>query len=237
MDSKDTTKSKIKQIFKIIPWFPLSGLIFYFMIWALWSLGIIPPPVEIVPFLESLYNRLGLFGIFLTSFLEGIAYIGLYVPGTTIIFLAIVFSDGSFLSLVYISLTITLSLTLVSILNYVWGKFFASKKQRESKKEGVEKNIFLSIIHPNLLAFYFFHRGLKKKDFWKVFLFPLIIFPYAFIIAYIVSFSSEFVKDSVVGNPYVFLLCLVVWLMTATVLENKKDLRKGLGIIYKHLRR
>lgn len=226
---------KFKDFWSIIPLFPLSALLFYLTILALWNLGIIPMPRELVPALESLYNKFGLIGIFITSFLEGIVYLGLYIPGTTIIFLAILFSDGSFLSLLYISLTITISLTLVSLGNYFAGVYAGNKHKKEPKKHGVEKSLFLSIIHPNLLSFYFFHRGLKRKELWKVFVIPLILFPYALFICYAVSLSSNFVKESVVGNPLIFISALVLWFIVSLILENKEYFGKGLGRIYKHL--
>ena len=226
---------KFKDFWEVIPIFPLTALLFYITIVILWNIGVIPPPRELVPILEGWYNDFGLIGVFITSFLEGLAYIGLYIPGTTILFLAVIFSDGSFLSLLFISLVITLSLTIVSIVNYFMGMYFGNKRKKELKKHGVEKSLFLSVIHPNLLAFYFFNRGLKKKEFWKVFLIPLILVPYALIIAYIISLSSDFFKENVVGNPLVFLSALVLWFLVALVLENREYFGKGIHRIYKHL--
>lgn len=225
----------IKQVAKIIPWFPLSGIIFYIMIVVLWNLGIIPPPSDLVPLLEELYNKFGLIGVSITSFLEGVAYLGLYVPGTTIILLAIIFSEGSLLSILYLSIAITISLTLVSMLNYLFGMYFGGKRKQEPKKHGIEKNIFLSIIHPNLLAFYFFHRGYKKKEFWKVFLIPFAIFPYVFCVAYIISKFSNYFKAEVIGEPLYFLGALTLWFLVALTLENREYFGEGLRRIYKHL--
>ena len=41
----------------------MSALLFYLIAFILWSLNIIPPPTEILIFLENLYNNYGLYYI------------------------------------------------------------------------------------------------------------------------------------------------------------------------------
>ena len=162
---------KIKEIISHIPIFPLSVFIFYLTLIILWNFKVIPSPTELILFLEQIYDKFGLMGLFIVSVIEGLAYIGLYFPGCSIIALFFIFSKGNLLSSFLMILIVTFALTISSIINYWMGRlFFRNKNQKEaiqaSKK--VEKSIFFSVIHPDLLAFYFFYRGIKKKSFWKI---------------------------------------------------------------------
>src|SRR3989344_2036550 len=89
------------RILKNIPKLPLTALLFYLGILALWSIKIIPTPQDILRYLENLYQVYGYFGLFIATFLESIAYLGLHIPGSFIIALAVFFSDGSFSSLAF----------------------------------------------------------------------------------------------------------------------------------------
>src|SRR3989338_8084453 len=111
----------LKQFFRKIPKLPLSALIFYVSVVILWKFGYIPSPSNILIFLESLYNSYGLSGLFIASFLEGIVYFGLYFPGSFIVALAVILSDGSFISLFLISLIVAFALSVTAIINYTLG--------------------------------------------------------------------------------------------------------------------
>jgi len=63
------------KFLKRIPLLPLSALVFYITVFILWNINILPPPTEIIMFLENLYTTYGLFGLFIASFLEGVVYL------------------------------------------------------------------------------------------------------------------------------------------------------------------
>ena len=117
-----------KQVFQKIPKLPLSALIFYVSIVMLWKFGHIPSPSNIFLFLENLYYSYGLTGLFIASFLEGIVYFGLYFPGSFIVALAVILSDGTFKSLLSISLVVATALTITSLINYTLGKKILANK-------------------------------------------------------------------------------------------------------------
>jgi len=225
-----------KKITSSIPMYPLSAILFYLGIVLLWNIHVIPPPSGLIPFLRGLYDSYGLVGIFIASFLEGLAYFGLYFPGTTIIFLGFIFAEGNFYSLMYLVITIVLAITVDSIVNYWAGRYFRYKNTHERfKEQGVEKSLFIAVIHPNLLAFYFFHRGLKKEPFSRVLLVPVILIVYGVVIAALVSTFSSFVQNDVVGNPYVIFMALTLWFTVSLVFQHKKSFMNGINRIYKHL--
>lgn len=217
------------KFIKEIPILPTSALIFYLVFVLLWKINLIPSSIEIVNFLESLYNNFGLFGLFIASFLEGIVYLGLYFPGSFIIALAVFLSDGKFFSLISISLVVAITLTVTSFINYFLGKRISIKKRNIETHKKPSKGLFLSMLHPNILAFYFFNAGLERKSLWKVTYVPLIMVPYGFLIAYLLSTLSSFAKRQI-ENPWLLFTLIMIWLVTAFVIEHKRKIKKELKL-------
>jgi len=217
----------IKEIFKKIPKLPLSALIFYVSILILWKLGFIPSPNNSLTFLENLYNSYGLLGLFIASFLEGIVYLGLYFPGSFIIALAVILSNGSFVSLLLISLVVAFALTITAVINYYLGKKIISNKLNKDlffqEKKVLSKGLFISMLHPNALAFYFFNSGIKKKNFMKILFVPVIMIPYGLAIGYFLYFIKEPLKGAI-ESPYVMITALFIWILLAFIIghRNKK---------------
>ncbi|MFA5953594.1 MAG: hypothetical protein WC812_03300 [Candidatus Pacearchaeota archaeon] len=216
---------KIKEILKRLPVLPVTALVFYSIILLLWNIDLIPSPTIIVKFLENLYDKYGLFGLFLSSFLEGIVYLGLYFPGSFIIALAVFLSNGSFISLLLISIYVATALTITSFINYFLGRLISSHKYKGNKyPKKVGKALFLSMIHPNILAFYFFNQGIERKKLWKIIFVPIIMIPYGFIVAEILYLISSFAKQKIENPLFIFLLILL-WLMIAIILNYDKKIK------------
>lgn len=216
---------KLRKLFNRIPKLPLTALIFYLTILVLWNLGFIPPPTEIVVFLENLYTKYGFFGLFIATLLEGIVYLGLYFPGSFIIALAVFFSDGKFISLLNISVIVALTLTLTAFINYWLGRYIVFKEKQdiiESKK--MTKGLIASMLHPNLLAFYFFNEGLEKGNIKKIAYVPVIIIPYGLAFAYMLSIFSTIAKQKL-ESPTFLLGLILIWMIVAFIFGSKKKFR------------
>ena len=171
-----------------IPILPLAALLFYIATIILWKLKVIPDPKEILDFLEILYGKYGYFGLTIATFLEGIAYLGLYFPGSLIIALAVFLSGGSALELLTISVIVAATLTVTAVINYFLGGYISSKNFWEKKElmkesETFSKGLFVSMLHPNLLAFFFFNEGLERRNFKKIAYVPIFMIPYGFLFA------------------------------------------------------
>lgn len=222
---------QLKRFIREIPILPLSALLFYFAVVALWKLGIIPSPAEIVVLLENLYHNYGLVGLSIATFLEGIVYLGLYFPGSFIIALSVFFSNGSFFSLFLISFVVAITLTITSLINYFLGRHivFRSNKNENlsTRHKVVSKGFLLSLLHPNLLAFYFFNAGLEKNTPWKIVLVPFLMIPYGFFFAWVLS-TFKLVLRSKLENPYIMLALILVWITAAFVVEHLSKKRRRL---------
>ncbi len=218
MDS--ATKIKMRKI----PLLPLSALIFYLLLVFLWNTNLIPPPNEFIEILEKLYQQYGYAGLILATFLEGTAYICLYFPGAFIIALTVFFSDRSLVSLVIISLIVSITLTVAAFVDYFLGRYFSSrinqnKKGVEKEKKILSKGLFVSMLHPNFLAFYFFNSGLRKKNFRQIFYVPLFMFPYGIVVAFILSIFSNTVRNGL-ESPMMLFTILVIWFVVAYLKIN-----------------
>lgn len=212
-----------------IPILPLSALVFYLLLIILWNLNLIPSPKELLEMLEKLYRHYGLFSLVLATFFEGIAYICLYVPGAFIIALTVFLSDRSLISFMAISAIVSVTLTFTSFINYGLGRYFASrdfwdKKDLIKESEMLSHGFFASMLHPNLLAFYFFNAGLERKKFNQIFYVPLFMFPYGLMFAYFLSIFSNPIRQGM-ESPTFLLSVIVIWFIVAFWRENKKHRR------------
>ena len=218
-------KNTIKNIFIKIPKLPLSALMFYLFIILLWKLAYIPSPTEIIYILKGLYDQYGLIGLFISSFLEGIVYIGLYFPGSFVVALAVILSDGTFISLFSISIVVAIALTITSIINYYLGnRVLKNKINKDLLKEGEDnfsKGLLFSMLHPNILAFYFFNSGIKSHNFLKVIFVPIIMIPFGLVLGYVGYLLRDFI-EAVIENPYKMIVVIIVWLIIAYIMENRK---------------
>ncbi|MBI3623939.1 hypothetical protein HY212_07725 [Candidatus Pacearchaeota archaeon] len=220
-----------KKFFKEIPKLPLSALIFYLVLFILWNINIIPEPKGILIFLESLYNSYGLIGLFIASFLEGVVYLGLYFPGSFIIALSVFLSDGKFISLLMITSVVTVSLTLTSIVNYLLGRvFYKEFNHNVERKKIASKGIFFAILHPNLLAFYYFNSGIEKQSPLRIVLAPILMIPYGLVLTYLLYFLKNPARKAI-ESPYIMITLILLWIIVAFILEHKRQLRKYKDIV------
>ncbi|MEK6925887.1 MAG: hypothetical protein AABW50_01270 [Nanoarchaeota archaeon] len=213
----------IKKFFKELPKLPLSAFIFYLIVMVLRVLDVIPPPSEIIAALENLLDLYGVIVIFISVLLEGIVYFGFYFPGTTIVTISILLSNGEFSSFLSIALASAFALTITSIFNYILGRRLPTKFDPSSSriKKALSKGLILSIIHPNTLSFYFFDSGIKRQSPWKIAFVPFLIAVYGIVLSIIIySFKSPF--KSAVEMPYILLCLIFVWLVVSYFYEKRK---------------
>jgi len=218
---------QLKKFWKEIPKVPFSALIFHIVITILWNVGMIPPPTQMVDFLQGLYSQYGFVGLIIATFFEGIAYLGLYFPGASVIALAVFFSDGQFLTLLNISIVVAITLTLASFVNYFFGKHIHFKNKNKIGGEKFSKGLLLSILHPNLLALYFFNEGLERKNFIKIFFVPILMIPYGLLFAYVLYIFSNPIKSGL-DNSFFIALLIFGWIVVAFAIEHQRNLRKKL---------
>lgn len=207
---------------------PISALIFYIFLLSLMFFGVIPPLPQIYEMLVGLYEKYGLYGLFIGSLLEGLVYFGLYFPGSLVVAFAVFLSDGSFTSLAIISLTVAIALTISMTINYYSGKnktlnkFLKPKEVKKEEKKAVKKGFFLSFIHPNTLGYYFYTLGARKDSIKKLVYVPIIMFFYGLALAYLLYAFKDSAKTAV-ENPYNMIILLSVWFLIAFGINMYKN--------------
>lgn len=212
----------IKKIRKYIPVLPTTALTFCLVCLFLWRLDLIPKPQEVLLFLEGLYTKYGYIGLFISTFLESVVYLGLYFPGSVIIALAVFLSDGKFITLLNISLLVAFALTATSIINYFLGIFVSRNHQDcKIKHKIISKGLFFSMLHPNLLSFYFFNAGIERQNFKKVFFVPLFMIPYGFLVGFVLSKFSTSIRHGM-ESPYFILTAVLLWFLISFAFEYKR---------------
>jgi len=219
---------KFEEIKKRIPWFPFSVLIFYLVLLVLWNVGIIPTPEKFIDLAEILVKKIGIIGISIATFIEGLAFIGHQFPGMTILIISMVVTGNNFSYLASIIAAVSIALTLSSVVNYYAGTFFSKKKdkQQKHKKMRSEKTFFLSMLHPTFLSLYFFHRGIKRKGLKEIFLVPVLMFPYGLLIALIISQFSGFIRNDLLTSDLFFLVIFIGWFAIEFYSKNKNFCNK-----------
>jgi len=219
-----------------IPWFSFSTVVFLLIIIFMSDYNLIPSPIELFNILEHLYQVVGFPGLFVASFLEGLAYVGLYFPGGTFIFISIVLTENSIISILTVALIVTAGITLSSFVNYGIGRHLGKNKIKTSslrKKGG--KYFYLAALNPSTLGIYFLYQGYKRKNFHQLFYVPLFLLPYGFLLAYIFKTSATYLKENVLSEWSIFLTVFVIWFIVELVLKNKESFKRGIQIIYKYL--
>ena len=159
---KKTSFAKVEwEILENIPFLPLSAVIFVVIIVILGYFEIIPPSQEILDLLRLVYQKFGLIGVFIASFLEGIVYLGLYFPGSMIIVMSLLFSGGAKTEFLKIGLIVGLAFTITSILNYFLGAPFHIKN---NLKKQIQKFFFFPCSTPTLFHFTSSTKDCKKLN-------------------------------------------------------------------------
>ncbi|MEK7133703.1 MAG: VTT domain-containing protein [Patescibacteria group bacterium] len=113
---------------------------------------------------KGFFERYGLFALYVAAVIESLFMISLYFPGSLVVVLAILVSDRSIPALGAIVVIGWASVLTATAINYWWGKegfyrlllWLGSERTVADMQAWLEKRgrwaIFLSAVHPNILA-------------------------------------------------------------------------------------
>ena len=219
---------------------PISTLIVYCCILFLIYLQVLPPFSVMLDFLESLYFRFGYVGLFISAFLESIVYIGLYFPGSFIIVLSVLLSNGTIVEFLSISCVTALAITLANCINYYIGrkqllKRFISvdthkKKGAKSQQKHVHSwtEFLIMVSHPTLLTFHSFRQGIEKRS-WKFLLYTFpILWAWGFSLCFII-FPLKDVFSVLIESVTSVIVLIILWICIATgvtMYQNREEIFK-----------
>ena len=214
-----------------IPWFPLSVIAFFGVITIGDSFGVIPGIQDMINFLESLYKNLGLPGLFISSLLEGIAYFGLYFPGSVVVVLAVIISDGSLSTFLGISGVVALALTCSSYISYGLGSVKLVQKRLKANSNYDRDSWFWFIFnhwHPNGLGLSYFKRGFNQEPLFPYILItPIIMFFYGLFCCYLIYSLKEYAEAD---QTAIIFTILGIWFLVELFFKNKSKKRDSTGV-------
>lgn len=207
-------RSKLPGIF-ILLFLVLSLLI---------SLDIIPHPSMLIEFLQVNFDQTYSIPILFTLILlESIIGLGFYFPGQILAVLTIIFSGGSLVDFIILTIICIIAVTLGAAINYYLG-YYSSKEEKNNSKKINYKTLILSMIHINLLAIYLYQQGVNRTDKKIIYITGLLNLPY-----YLLLIVGAYVlQDQILSsteNPYYLLSLLLIWLAVSVFLDIRDYVR------------
>ena len=218
-----TMNRLLEKIISIkLPWFPISVIIFFSIITIGDMFGVIPGIKDMIAFLQSLYDQFGLFGLFISSLLEGVAYFGLYFPGSVVVLLAVALSDGTLGAFISISATVACALTISSLISYRLGSIQFIQKRLKVSSNYDKDSLFWFVFnhwHPNGLGLLYFKRGFNgEKLIPYIFATPVIIFIYGIFFSYGIYSLKDYAGSD---ETWIIFIILGLWFLVELYFKNK----------------
>lgn len=102
---------------------PLGMCLTLVLVELLWKPLGLPPVDAIVGYLKGAFETYGLWALAISAFVEGVFLVSFYLPGSMVIFSAILFSDRSFGQLSEILAICWVAFMLAAVVNYAIGYF------------------------------------------------------------------------------------------------------------------
>ncbi len=215
---------------------PLTILAAAVLLYFLWNLLGLPSSGGMVETAQSYFQQYGLVMVFVSALLEGLLLVGMYYPGSLVIFLGVIFSIGNPLRAIETVAVVTAALFLAYCINYFLGKYgwyrllFAFglqqpllEAERRFSAYGT-RAIFLTYWHPNLAALTATAAGILMIPFSTFFVYSLLsaVMWNSFwgIVVYILGDTAL----SLMGLPFIvfFISIWIITILVKAVRERKK---------------
>lgn len=214
---------------------PLFFLALLITIYALWNAFNLPRTDEIILMMQGWFQTYGLWLMSVNGLIEGLAFVGMYYPGTLVIFLGVVLMD-SLLDVLIVGLMTLAGLMVAYALDYYIGtkkwcrrlmRLGISKPFEVAQghiREGGARNIFWYSWMPNVTTFMATAAGVEGVGWWRTMweLFKAtVIWGGGWILIFI------FIGDEILeifGIQILFLL-IIIW-MVSNVVNEEYRLRK-----------
>lgn len=152
-----------KSILKAIA-VPLSFLVVYLTLIALWETFGLPPQEELIKIIKNYFVGYGLWVVFVGALVEGVLLLGQYFPGGFIIFLGVISAGRDIPRVINVVLLVSTAFFVAYYLNYLMGKYgwyrlflkFGLKNSIESSQKRLSKHALKGILasywEPNLAS-------------------------------------------------------------------------------------
>lgn len=201
-----------------------------------WRVADLPDPHESFLLIEKWFLAYGLPLVFLAALLEGVAVINLYVPGSAVIVLGVVFSRTDPLLAVLVVFVATVAFIITAQVNYGVGYFglhrllrtfgggvLIDRAEKYWSRHG-DKTLPLAFIHPNIGGFVSIASGNGRYP-WKKFFVRSVGYTLAWNVLWgVAAFLLADTVAQTVTQPLILLGGLLIW---ATIAFAVAYLRHG----------
>lgn len=124
---------------------PIFFLILIFIIQWIWHHFNLPTQDDLITKIQSFFKEYGLWVIFVSSILESMLFIGLYFPGSLVIFLGVAATSGNPILAVKTVATVCAGMLVGYTINFILGKYgwhkVLSKFGLDNEIEKIGKNL------------------------------------------------------------------------------------------------
>lgn len=143
---------------------PLTLFIIFLIFFLIWKISGLPNEKELTETAKEYFEKYGLITVFVSAILEGMLLVGLYYPGSLVIFLGVIFAGDDIMRVTETVIVVTAGLYIAYLISFMLGKYgwhklllaFGMEEQIENAKKRLTKYglgaIMLCYWHPNLAA-------------------------------------------------------------------------------------
>ena len=211
-----------------LPLLLLGAVLMLYLIWLVLDL---PAESELMAIAQDYYNRYGLLTVFVSALMEGLVFVGVYYPGSLVIFLGVIFAGKDIGRVIEVVAVVDIGLELGCIINFFLGKYgwyrvllkFGLKEPLQHAQQRLkhhEKTAYvMSFWQPSLAAFTSTAAGILQLPFWRFFLFSFGIgTAWSVFWGALIYFLGE-ASLGIVGLRFV-LVALAVWILIRLVFSK-----------------
>jgi membrane-associated protein len=200
---------------------PLSAIIIYSLVLFWIYLNILPDPIFISEYLQSIDPSIIFFILFLIILIESIVYLWFYLPGQFIAVLLVTSYSNSITDVFMLTIVSILAVYISAIINYyLW--YFLIWNNTDSQKTTLNyKRLLISMIHINTLALYIFDQWAKNGSKKIIYMAGLLNIPYYFLILFITYLLKNEIL-SISENIYLLYVILFSWLFYSLYINKIK---------------
>ncbi len=200
-------------------------------LYLIWQILDLPPESELMAIAQDYYNKYGLFTVFFSAIVEGLILVGMYYPGSLVIFLGVIFAGKDVGRVVEVVAVVDIGMELACIINFFLGKYgwyrlllkFGLKEPLQQAQAHLKKNektaYFMSFWQPSLAAFTSTAAGILQLPFWRFFLLSFTIGTAWSVFWGVLIFFLGEASLSIIGLRFV-LVALVVWIFFRLVFSK-----------------
>ncbi len=210
---------------------PIFIAIVSFTLTLLWKVLKLPEEEALIEILKLYFDKYGLITVYVAAVIEGALFVGWYMPGSMVIFLGVILSNGDIKRICLSILFTILGLITAYTINYCIGKYGWSKLFKILKVEKAIENskikyrdndlkaIYFSYWQPNLAGLVSTAAGTLHAKFYRFFIHSCIATVLWCTLVGIVTFLFGKVIFAYMGT--IFIMVLTIWILYIVFVNRK----------------